>query len=192
MWYLRGMRMLTSALALAILVVPALALAAPKYYVELKDTEEQPGVKSGLVDEAKRLLQKQLEQRADVQLAASGAKWPSDEELKGKGQRGLQMIVRIEKLDEQVAPPADGKKFKTLQVSLRTSVLGTLIPSKQMILAGDGECTVATEISGAASDAEKKQLRKEALVDALKQSVDKAFGKLGEKPRSGGKKKKKS
>ena len=184
--------MLRLVAALALLVVPASAFAAPKYYVELKDAEESAGVKSGLVEEAKKLLQKQLEQRADVQLAAPGAKWPSDEELKGKGQRGLQMIVRIEKVDEQIAPPADGKKYKTLQVSLRASVLGTAIPSKQMILSGDGECTVATEISGNSSDAEKKQLRKEALADALKQSLDKAFGKLGEKPKGGGKRKQKA
>ena len=183
------MRMLRLVAALALTVAPARAIAAPRYYVELKDAEESPGVKSGLVEDARKLLQKQLEQRADVQLAAPGARWPSDEELKGRGQRGLQMIVRIEKLDEQIAPPADGKKWKTLQVSLRTSVFGTLIPSRQLILSGDGECTVATEISGQSSDAEKKQLRKEALADALKQSIDKAFGRLGEKPKGGGKKK---
>ncbi len=175
--------------ALFVLVPPASALCAPKYYVELRETEESPGVRSGLVEDAKKLLHKQLEARTDVELAAPGARWPSDDELKGRGQRGLQMTVRIEKLDEQIAPPADGKKFKTLQVSLKTSVFGSLIPSRQMILSGDGECTVATEISGGSSDAEKKQLRKEALADALKQSVDKAFGKLGEKPKGGGKKK---
>ena len=181
------------AVALAPLaLIPRAAAAAPKYYIELKDTEEAAGVKSGLVAEARKLLEESLKKRPDVVLAEKGAKAPTEEELKAKGLRGIAMVVRIESMSDEIVPPPSGKGYKQLQGSIRTTVLGTAVPSQMMVLSGDGECTVGTQVSGGqASEAEKKGLRMDALKDALGQSLDKAFKRLGEKPKDPKKKPKK-
>lgn len=182
--------LMAAALALA---WPALALGGPKYYIELNPTEEAAGLKTGLLDEAKQILSEELKKRPDVVLHADGAPHPSEADLKQKGLRGVSMVVRIEALSDEVLPPEGGKGARQLQASARTSVLGTAIPSRQMVLAGDGECTLGTKVTATKIDErERKHLRLDALKDALHQSVEKAFSKLGEKPEGAkGKKKKK-
>lgn len=158
------------------------AAANGKYYIRIAETEEAAGVKSGMADEAKKLLREELSKRPQFVL---DDKMPEDPdklagELKKRNLKGYKVFVRLTKVATEVLPPKEGRPYKQLSATVRADIIGVTLPGEVMALGGDGESSSMTEISGKPRDEEVSQLKQEALKDALSQAVDKALVKLAQ------------
>jgi len=158
------------------------AAANGKYYIRIAETEEAAGVKSGMADEAKKLLREELAKRPQFVL---DDKMPEDPdklagELKKRNLKGYKVFVRLTKVSTEVLPPKEGRPYKQLSATVRADIIGVTLPGEVMALGGDGESSSMTEISGKPRDEEVSQLKEEALKDALSQAVDKALVKLAQ------------
>jgi hypothetical protein len=159
------------------------AAADPKYYIRIADTEENPGVKSGLLDEAKKILHDELAKRPEFVLEL---KAPADPdalaaELKKRNLKGYKVFVRLTHVGTEILPPREGRPYKQLQATVRAAIVGVTLPGDVMALGGDGESQSATEFGGAKpKDTDQAALKQEALRDALAQAVEKALAKLSQ------------
>jgi len=154
-----------------------------KYFIRIAETEEASGVKSGLTDEAKKLLREELTKRP--QFVLDDGKMPADPdklagELKKRNLKGYKVFVRLTKVATEILPPKEGRPYKQLSATVRADIIGVTLPGEVMALGGDGESSTTTEISGKPKDDEVDQLKHDALADALSQAVDKALVKLAQ------------
>ncbi|HJZ84127.1 MAG TPA: hypothetical protein VKN99_03110 [Polyangia bacterium] len=161
------------------------AAAGGKYYIRIADTQEPPDLKSGLLDEAKKLLREELARRPEFVLELKDAPPDSDPdalaaELKKRNLKGYKVFVRLTHVGTEILPPRPGRRYRQVQATVRASIIGISIPSQVMALGGDGESSSATEFSGKPDDREVAQLKHDALADALSQAVDKALLKLAQ------------
>jgi hypothetical protein len=159
------------------------AAAEGKYYIQLADTQEAAGVKSGLIEQAKQVLRAELAKRPEFVLASDDMPKDPDQlaaELKKRSLKGYKVFVRLTKVESEVLPPRQGRPFKQLSATVRADIVGVTLPGEVMALGGEGESSTATEISGQPKDAEVASLKKDALADALSQAVDKALAKLAQ------------
>src|SRR5215813_13136190 len=157
------------------------AAAGGKYYIRIAETEEPAELKSGLVEEAKRLLQQELAKRPEFVLEIKDAPTDPDAlaaELKKRNLKGYKVFVRLTHVGTSVLPPRPGRPYKQLQAIVRAAIVGVTLPGEVMALGGDGESMSTTEISGKPRDADVASLKHDALADALSQAVDKALAKL--------------
>src|SRR5262249_39801222 len=149
----------------------------PRYYLEIADAQEAPGVNSGLLLEARKLLREQLAKRPEVVLAGAGA--PADDQalaswLKKRNLRGYRVFVRITHVGKETLPPRAGRPYKQRRPPVRASLLGATLRGGIRALPGDGEPSTATEFSGASRPADESALLHDALADALGQAIDRA------------------
>jgi hypothetical protein len=160
------------------------AAAGGKYYIRIAETEETPGLKSGLVDDAKKILHDELAKRPEFVLELKDLPSDPDQlaaELKKRNLKGYKVFVRLNQVGTEVVPPRQGRPYRQVAATVRASLVGVTLPGEVMALGGDGESTTATEFSGAKPrDADVAQLKHEALTDALTQAIDKALVKLAQ------------
>jgi hypothetical protein len=154
---------------------PAIAAGA-KYLVELAPTDESPGLGSGLLKEARQALHDELEKRAEWAVDPAGV--PTDAAglkafLAAHGLVGYGLHARLLNVTHTVLPPADGKKWKVLEVDVTVTLVGASIPDAKLAIGGDGDSTDDEEIAGDAPSAkELKQAEADTLADAISQAVD--------------------
>src|SRR2546427_6311273 len=142
------------------------AAANGKYYIRIAETEEPPELKSGLVDEAKRLLHDELAKRPEFVLEIKDAPTDPDalaDELKKRNLKGYKVFVRLTHVGTEILPPRQGHRYKQLSATVRAAIIGVTLPGEVMALGGDGEASSITEISGKPSDAEVASLKHDAL-----------------------------
>ena len=161
------------------------AAAGGKYYIRVAETEEVAGLKSGLVDDARRILREELAKRPDFVLDLEGVPANADAdrlsaELKKRNLKGYKVFVRLTRVQTEVLPPRTGRPYKQLQATVRAALVGVTLPGEVMALGGDGESSTAMEFSGQPREEAIGELKREALADALAQAVDKALAKLGQ------------
>src|SRR5262249_44251112 len=144
----------------------ASAAASPRYFIRIAETEETAGLKSGLVEDAKKLLRDELAKRPQFLLELPDA--PADPDqlaavLKRKNLKGFKVFVRLTHVATEVLPPREGRPYKQLQATVRASIIGVTLPGDVMALGGDGESTTTTEFSGKPKDTDALSLKRDAL-----------------------------
>ena len=170
---------------------PADAAPPPRFFVVVRDVEEAPGVRTGLVPEMKALFRENLGRRPELTLApppelgaATAAELPADPEalraaLRAHKLKAIEVTLRILEITSAVDPPPAGKPFRVLKRGIRLSVFGTTLPDKVMAIGGDGDSMIAAEVRKSDDlDREGKQLLAEAAKIAIGQAVDMTVTKL--------------
>jgi len=163
--------------------------ARPRFYMEIRGVKEPANTKPSIKAKALTYLQQELEKHAEV-VTKLGDPPPQGEdlqrELKARRLQGYNLVLRVTKASHSLNPPAKGKVYRVLMVEVAVAIDADKIPSSQMALAGEGNAQVGTEVSRY-KEKERVQLTHEALLEAIRQAVDKSVAKL-----SGGGKSKKS
>jgi hypothetical protein len=153
-----------------------------RVYVVVADAEVAPDVPPGLAAEANHQLWLELSKRRD--LTVHPEREPVDEiALSAQATRQklkvYKLFVRVSEFRGHVEPPIAGKRYHTLSVGLRLTVIGAQLPGDTMALSGDGDAEVTTEINGKEPTLDdKRQLGKEALASAVGQAARKAMAQL--------------
>lgn len=166
------------------------AAAGPRYFIRLRTVETAAGIKpTGVSNEALKAMAKEnlleaLGKRPEVVLKLEGV--PDDapaqrfgEEIKRRKLKGYEVTLNIIKLDRQVLPPPQGRKFRLLEQSIKLSLVGTLYPGEPTLaIGGDGESTVQIEVGVQISESQEKDVLADVLKDATQQAVTQALRKL--------------
>jgi hypothetical protein len=154
-----------------------------RYFVRVRNVIEAPGVTSHFVDEAKVLFTEELKKHDAFTLD-----WPSDlptdpeamvKELRKRKLKAFEVSLKIMEVKQALEPPPPGKQYRVLQRGIKLSVFGDTLPDKVLAIGGDGESTIAAEVSKSADlDKEGKSLLGEATKVAVAQAVEMTLSKL--------------
>src|SRR5204863_418764 len=121
-----------------------------RYFVIVKSVEESPGVKSGILVEARRALLEEMAKRPALNL-----RLPPDlptererlqEELRKRRLRAVQVVLNLVAVTRTLKEPPPGRTARVLSRGVRLSISGTTLPDFMVALTGDGEAEVAAEL----------------------------------------------
>jgi hypothetical protein len=178
-----SMRIASLGFVLALVVVPARGLAAPKgapkFYFHVVDVKAGPEVDAATKTFAHEAVQADLASRPEW---ASDLEAPTTEalvaELQKRKLRGFSVTVRFESFKKEVKEPSAGARRKRVAVDVRLSVFGTTIPEAKLAFSGEGEAATEAEVPDKGLEVEGAALAKDVIKDAIKQAVDQAVMKL--------------
>ena len=168
--------------------LPATAAAAPaqgraKYYFAVAEVKSDVPVDDQLQLAAKEVLNQDLAARPEFTSDLGGTTGEAlAAELKRRNLKGFNVSLKLVSIAREPKPPKPGGRLKQLEVSAKVAVFGTTIPEAKLAFGGDGEAIVEAEIVERRLDEEAAALTKDALTQAVRQAVDQAIGKLGERP----------
>jgi hypothetical protein len=180
-----ALALLVGALLLALGTAQAAAkpAAKPRYYFAVGEVKSEVPLDEELRAAARDVLIKDLSARPEFTQDLGGATPETlPEELRRRKLKGFNVTLKITAHDREPKPPKPGGRLKQLAVGVKVSVFGTTIPEAKLAFGGDGEATVEAEIIERRQAEEAAALSRDALVQAVKQAVDQAVGKLGETP----------
>jgi hypothetical protein len=155
----------------------------PRFYFAVAEVKSDVPLDDELKTTAREVLEKDLAGRPEITQDLGGATGDAlPEELRRRKLKGFNVTLKIAALDREPKPPRPGGRLKQLAVGVRVSVFGTTIPDAKLAFGGDGEATVEAEIVERRQEEEAAALSRDALVQAVRQAVDQAVGKLGQTP----------
>jgi hypothetical protein len=170
-------------LGLGTAVAMAKPAAKPRYYFAVGEVKSDVPVDESLRVAARDVLAKDLSGRPEFTEDLGGATGEAlPEELKRRKLKGFNVTLKISAYSQEPKPPRPGGRLKQLAVGVKVSVFGTTIPEAKLAFGGDGEAAVEAEIIERRQAEEAATLSRDALVQAVKQAVDQAVGKLSETP----------
>lgn len=161
-----------------------------RYFVVVRGVDEAETVKSGMVDEARKIFTAELARHPELTLSSppgtklDAAAAVSDLDaykaaLRANKLKALELTLRILEVTRGLEPPPAGKPFRVLKRGVRLAVFGTTLPDKVMAIGGDGDSTIAAEIRKTENEEEEgKKLLAEAMKAAVTQAVDLTVAKL--------------
>ncbi len=171
------------------------AAAAPRFYVVVRMVDEAAGVKSEILEEARKLFTAELGRHPELTLTPPPELGTGDAgqlqgdpaaykaALRAHKLSAVELTLRILAVERATEPPPAGKPFRVLKRGIRLSVFGSTLPDKIMAIGGDGDSEIASEISKAEDEAnEGKKLLAEAAKIAITQAVDMTVTKLNLPP----------
>jgi hypothetical protein len=175
---------LTAFLGLLFLSSSALADKPARYFVRVRNVIEAPGVTSNFLEEAKQLFIEELKKHDAITLD-----WPSDlpkddsealiKELRKRKLKAFEVSLKIMEVKQSLDPPPPGKQYRVLQRGIKLAVFGDSLPERVLAIGGDGESTIAAEVSRSANlEKEGKSLLGEATKVAVAQAVEMTLNKL--------------
>lgn len=177
-------RMAAALLLLSVAGAPRPAQAAAKFYFQIRGVTAPKGVKPALQAKAKQLFEEELAKHPEV-VTTIGNPMPQgadlERALKQRSLEGFGVVLRVEKVEHRLQPPAAGKVYQMLMVQVQVAIDAEKIPSGQMALAGEGSEEVGTEVKRV-KEQERDQLALEALTGAIRQAVEKSMIKLTAPP----------
>lgn len=157
--------------------------ARPRYYFAIGEIRSDQPVDEALRTAAKEVLVEDLAARpeftADVGEATGDALVA---ELKRRKLKGFSVGLKLVEISREPRPPRPGKRLPQLAVGVKVAVFGTTLEEKKLAFGGEGEAQVEAEIVAAREEQEAAALTRDALVQAVRQAVDQAVGKLELKP----------
>jgi hypothetical protein len=148
-----------------------LAHARVRYYLEVGSIEEGPAASVKFGGALQDIVKSAFKKQGEFEIAEGTFSPPS-------GSKAFLVKGRIDKYKKEVKPPAPGKRYQTVEVEVRVSLLGTTKPGESFGFRGDGEAIVGTEVS-AVTDAEILEASKDALREAFAKAVEKSANELG-------------
>jgi hypothetical protein len=157
--------------------------AKPKYYFAVSEVQDEAKADEATRLAARQVLQDDLAARPEF-TSDLGGTTPDVlvEELRRRNLKGFHVTLKLTGLSQEPRPPRPGGRLKQLAVTVKVSVFGTTIPDAKLAFGGDGEATVEAEIVERRQAEEAATLTREVLVQAVRQAVDQAVGRLGERP----------
>ena len=154
----------------------------PRFYFAVVDVKSEPTVDEATRAVAKEVLGAELASRPEFTSDLGGASGPALEaELARRHLKGFDVSMKLVSLTHELQPPRPGGRLKQLAVATKVSVFGTTIGEAKLAFGGDGEATVVAEVVERRLAEESKPLDRDALVQAVRQAVDQAVGKLGQR-----------
>ena len=176
------LNMRTIAMALLLLLVPALAAAAertvsPKYYFRVSNIHTQD---PKIIPLAKELLEKEVASRPEFTMDLGNANSEDAEiaEMQKRGMKGFQVSMRISSLKKEIKPPKPGNRDEQMSIDVKLAVFGHTIPGNKIMFTGDGDASLMGEFSARLRDKEEERFTRTALESAIKQAVSTAVAKL--------------
>jgi hypothetical protein len=176
------LNMRTIAMALLLLLVPALAAAAertvsPKYYFRVSNIHTQD---PKIIPIAKELLEKEVASRPEFTMDLGNANSEDAEiaEMQKRGMKGFQVSMRISSLKKEIKPPKPGNRDEQMSIDVKLAVFGHTIPGNKIMFTGDGDASLMGEFSARLRDKEEERFTRTALESAIKQAVSTAVAKL--------------
>ena len=156
-------------------------MAQPKFYFAVVDVKSDGPVDDSVRDMAKEVLAADLASRPEFTSDLGGASGPAlVAELAKRHLKGFDVSMKLLSLTHDLQAPRPGGKLKQLAVATKLSVFGTTIGESKLAFGGDGEATVVAEVIERRLAEETKPLDHDVLVQAVRQAVDQAVGKLGQ------------
>ncbi|HEY0706612.1 MAG TPA: hypothetical protein VGG33_07440 [Polyangia bacterium] len=154
-----------------------------KYYFAVADVQDEAKADEATKVAARQVLQDDLAARPEF-TSDLGDTTPDalPDELRRRNLKGFHVTLKLIALTQEPKPPRPGGRLKQLAVTAKVAVFGTTIPDAKLAFGGDGEATVEAEIVERRQAEEAATLTREVLVQAVRQAVDQAVGKLGERP----------
>lgn len=157
--------------------------AKPKFYFAVGEVKAEVPVDEATHVMAKEVLASELASRPEFTSDLGGAAGDAlPAELKRRNLKGFDVTLKLVSLTHEPKPPRPGGRLKQLAVGAKVSVFGTTIPEAKLAFGGDGEAMVEAEIVERRIAEETRALDRDVLVQAVRQAVDQAVGKLGQTP----------
>ncbi len=160
----------------------AQAAKAPRFYFNVAEVRAETPADGEILTLARELLTKDLEGRPEFTNDVGGV--PGVElpaELARRKLLGWNVTMKLLSLTHEVKPPRTGRSLKQMAVGAKVSVFGTTIGEEKLAFGGDGEAILEAEVVERRLAEEQKELDRDALAQAIKQAVDQAVGKLGQR-----------
>jgi hypothetical protein len=166
------------------LAVPSAAAkgaAAPRFYFSVVDVKAEIPVDDAVRAQAKEVLAADLASRPEFTSDLGGASGDAlVAELARRHLKGFDVSMKLVALTHELQPPRPGGRLKQMAVSTKVSVFGTTIGEAKLAFGGDGEATEVAEVVERRLAEETKPIDHDVLVQAVRQAVDQAVGKLGQ------------
>jgi hypothetical protein len=155
---------------------------APRFYFAVVDVKSDFTVDDDTRTVAKEVLAAELASRPEFTSDLGGVTGEAlVAELARRKLKGFDVSMKLVSLTHELQPPRPGGRLKQLAVGTKLSVFGTTIGEAKLAFGGDGEATVVAEVVERRLAEETKPLDREVLVQAVRQAVDQAVGKLGQR-----------
>jgi hypothetical protein len=153
----------------------------PKFYFAIVDVKSDGPVDDSVREMAKEVLAADLASRPEFTSDVGGATGPAlAAELAKRHLKGFDVSMKLLSFTHDLQAPRPGGKLKQLAVATKLSVFGTTIGDAKLAFGGDGEATVVAEVIERRLAEETKPIDHDVLVQAVRQAVDQAVGKLGQ------------
>jgi hypothetical protein len=161
--------------------VRAKPAAQPRFYFAVVDVKSEVPVDDSVLTMAKEVLAADLAGRPDFTSDLGGASGPAlVDELARRHLKGFDVSMKLVAFTHELQAPRPGGHLKQLAVATKLSVFGTTIGEAKLAFGGDGEATVVAEVIERRLAEETKPIDHDVLVQAVRQAVDQAVGKLGQ------------
>jgi hypothetical protein len=153
----------------------------PKFYFAVVDVKSDVAMDDSVRAMAKEILAADLASRPEFTSDLGGASGPAlVDELARRHLKGFDVSMKLLSFTHDLQAPRPGGKLKQLAVGTKLSVFGTTIGESKLAFGGDGEATVVAEVIERRLAEETKPIDHDVLVQAVRQAVDQAVGKLGQ------------
>lgn len=195
----RRLLFVTALVPLCLAATPASSDRA-RFFVVVRGVEEASGVRSDLLEDARKLFSDELARHPELTLTPppelnadpAGDKETYKEALRAHKLRAIELTLRILDVTKSTEAPPAGKALRVLKRGIRLSVIGDTLPDKIMAIGGDGSAAIAAEIRKTDNEeVEGHKLLAEAAKIAITQAVDMTVTKLKLPPPAESKRRKK-